>query len=424
MIRLLPTVLPSGLGRRWRPNLASRTELDEWSFRLNEPMSPGQERMLHQWASTGSLHQRMAALMLERGVATSGALSRHAAERARDGSLLMPWNAVWFAGLNALDPATTAVVQHLRKTGKGHLAWDADHHYLDDARQEAGSFLRRSIGEFGPGSIPPVNELRTRPRKFELVTVPNKIAQARYAAHWLAELDPAARADTAVVLADEDLLMPLLEALPADIGPLNVTMGMPFKALPVQGLVDAFLDLHAASPDGSDLHTASVERSLLHPFLHQGLPTTRTIAALRRMQRARLHADALIGVAATEGMVVHETMRDALGPVDRTLAQLPARMNALLAWAKATRGGDPFVEEQLFRAARIQHQFEQALARQGVVGMDLTSYALLRKRAVSSERMDFLGEPLMGLQVMGFLETRAIDHARVLLLGEIGRAHV
>lgn len=398
-------------------DLRAYTEIDEWSFRLNKPLSPGQERMLHQWAATGELHQRMASLMVERGIGTSGALSRHAAELAQAGSLLVPWNTVWFAGLNALDPATTAVAEHLVNVGKAQLAWDADHHYLTDAGQEAGRFLRRSIKDLGPGSLPPIGELRTRSRKLVVVTVPNKVAQARYAAQWLAELDPAQRADTAVVLADEDLLMPLLEAMPAGIGPLNVTMGLPFAALPAQGLVEALLDLHIASPGGGDLHVPSLEPLLLHPFLHQGQPSTRTIAALRRMQRTRLRADELIAIATQEGMEAHDAMRKAIAPHDGTLAHLPARINALLAWAKAARAGDPFAEEQLFRMARAQRQFEQALARQNIVVSDLASYALLRKRVLSGERMDFLGEPLMGLQVMGFLETRAIDHTRILLLG-------
>lgn len=398
-------------------DLRAYTEIDEWSFRLNETMSPGQERMLHQWSSTGALHQRMTALMTERRVGTSGALARRAAEQAQAGSLAIPWNTVWFAGLNALDPATTAVVQHLRTNHRAHLAWDADRHYLDDARQEAGHFLRRSIAALGPGTLPEIDQLRARKRKLTLVTAPNRVAQAHYAAQWLAELSPGDRADTAVVLADEELLMPLLEAFPADLGPLNVTMGLPLAALPVHGLVEAFLDLHVQASAPGELHLPLAERLLLHPFLHQGSATTRTVMALRVKQRSWMRATDMLVVAEQEGMRSLATMRQAFARMDEAMVDVPGRVAALLAWALSTKPDDRFMQEQLFRMSRLQQEFDKALARHQAERMDLATYALLRKRLMREERMTLLGEPLNGLQVMGFLETRAIDHSRVLLLG-------
>lgn len=403
------------LDRLYR-DLRSFSEIDEWSFRLSDTLSPGQERMLNQWASTGALHQRMAALMIERGVGTSGALARRAAELAKADTLDIPWKAVWFAGLNALDPATTAVAHFLQRNGKAQLAWDADAYYLTDERQEAGRFLRRSIAQLGPGLLTPIDQLRSRSRNLTTITVPNKVAQARYAAQWLAQLTPAERADTAVVLADEDLLMPLLEAFPADLGPLNVTMGIPLTALPIHGLAEAFLDVHASRSGAGDLLVASIERLLLHPFLHQGMATSRTLAALSATQRPRLREADLLEIASREGMSTNRAMRDALlqiaGPVD-----IASRMTALLAWAQETKAADLFAQEQLFRMARLQLEFDRALARQGIDAVDTASYALLRKSMLRDERLTFLGEPLNGLQVMGFLETRAIDHGRILLLG-------
>ncbi len=403
------------LGQLYR-DLRSFSEIDEWSFRLNDTLSPGQERMLNQWASTGALHQHMAALMTGRGVGTSGALARRAAELAKANTLEIPWKAVWFAGLNALDPATTAVARYLQQQGKAQFAWDADEHYLSDERQEAGRFLRRSIAQLGPGILAPIDQLRARSRNLTTVEVPNKVAQARYAAQWLAQLAPAERADTAIVLADEDLLMPLLEAFPTDLGPLNVTMGIPLTALPIHGLAEAFLKMHSSHSGGGDLLAASVERLLLHPFLHQGIATNRTLTALTGTQRPRVREADLLGIASREGMSTNQAMRDALTPM-ANMADIASRMTALFAWAQETKANDRFAQEQLFRMARLQMEFDRTLVRQGVEGLDTASYALLRKSLLRDERLTFLGEPLNGLQVMGFLETRAIDHGRVLLIG-------
>jgi len=391
-------------------------EIEEWSFRL-ERTSPGQERLNQQWRTTGDLHRAMARLMAERGFGTSGALARRAAEMAAHDGLDVPWDSVWFAGLNALEPAALAVAAHLQAKGRACVAWDADRSYLDDDRQEAGRFLRRSIARLGPGVLEPGSTVLELPRAFRSVSVPNTIAQANWAAEHLAGLSAGEREATAVVLADQDLLLPLLEALPAGIGPLNVTMGMPLNALPVHGLSEAFLDLHANYRPGSGYPLGIVERLLWHPFLHQGRATAAVVAALREKRGSRVEPDAILLAAVESGMATPGTMKDAIEPLDGDPGGITFRFQALLAWAMTTSGGDALAREQLFRTAMLQRRMDEGLARGGVGVPDLRTYAELRGRLMREERVAFFGEPLSGLQVMGFLETRAIDHERVLLLG-------
>ena len=397
-------------------DLRSYQEIDTWSFRL-DPLSPGQERLLHNWTATGDLHRIMRQRMLDSGVATSGAIARRAADLARQNKLELPWDTVWFAGLNALEPAHTAVVQHLQASGRAMLAWDADQYYVNDPVQEAGRYLRRSIEQLGTGQLPVVDELLTRPRAVHAVGVPNTLAQARLAAQFLAGLPAEERANTAVVLADEHLLMPLLEGLPADIGPLNITMGAPLEALPVHGLLEAFLDLHTTASRQGVFHLAGLERLLLHPLVHQGPLTARTIAALRSTQRMQLQLGQFLEVARQAGFPVTAAMEQALAPVQDVVQDVHQRMAALLGWARALRSKDSFAQEQLFRMARLQQRLHHGLLAAGLPVIDLKTYRELRERLLREERIAFRGEPLRGLQVMGFLETRAIDHARVLVLG-------
>ncbi len=397
-------------------DLRAYHEIDAWSFRLG-PISPGQERMLHAWHAAGELHRIMARRMMEAAVGTSGAIARRAAELASKDTLSHPWKAIWFAGLNALEPAHTAVVGHLQGKGIVHLAWDTDQYYLDDARQEAGSFLRRSIEALGAGEIAPGNGIMDRQRELVAVAVPNPIAQLTYAADRLAELTPDERASTVVVLADEQLLMPLLDALPEDIGPLNVTMGLPLEALPVHGLVNAFLALHTSAKAGDTFHHTAVERLLMHPFLHEGDATRNALEALRATQLTFISASRILQHARQAAMLVPDAMRTALAPISEIATELQASCNALLAWAKAVRVDDRYVQEQLFRMARLQVKLHSGLRAAGLPVKDLTTYSLIRDRLLREEQLSFLGEPLQGLQIMGILETRALDHERVILLG-------
>jgi ATP-dependent helicase/nuclease subunit B len=397
-------------------DLRSFHEIDDWSFRLGE-LSAGQQRLAQQWRTTGALHRRLHERMLASGTGTSGWIARRAAEDGPPKSGL-PWKCVWFAGLNALDPATTKVARQLLDNGQAVMAWDADRHYLEDDDQEAGIFLRRSINDLGPGILPPLNEILQRPRSLHTVAVSTGVAQARWAAQHVASLTPAERAGTAIVLADENLLMPLLEALPQDAGPYNVTMGMPVTSLPIHGLVEAFLALHTAGPSGqAGYHHTAVERLLLHPFLHRGEATAAAIKALRESQRPRLDDETLCTLAEAAGMPVPPAMRQALLPVNGSIGALHDRIVHLLAWANEVCAGDRFALEQSFRMARIQQQLHQGLDHEAARGLDIRGYIALRTRLLREESIGFFGEPLHGTQIMGFLETRALDHAHVVVLG-------
>lgn len=391
-------------------------ELDEWSFRLGQDLSTAQERLNHQWRGTKDLHHAFSALMHERRMGTSGFVARACAEQALANTLSAPWTSIWFAGLNALDPASTTVVKRLQAEGRARVAWDADTYYLDDARQEAGRYLRRSRAALGPGELPAPSAIRDRPRAIRVVAAPQPFAQATYVAQRLAELTPEERARTAVVLGDEHLLLPLLEQLAPDVGPINVTMGLPLKALPVSGLVEAYIAvLESAAADGRyALH--AVEAVLSHPFVNEGTTTARTIAALRAEQRAQVSAERIVAVLAEQGSPHAALLAPCLKPWNADLRTLSDRFIALITWARACAASDRTVQEQLFQVARLQQRMDRTLERLQVHHLDLRTYASIRERLLREERIAFLGEPLQGLQLMGVLETRALDHERVIML--------
>lgn len=401
------------LGTLYR-DLREYHELEEWSFRLGE-LSPGQERLNQRWRSTGELHQAFSKLMNERGVASSGHIARHAATLAQ-GTIELPWSAVWFAGLNALDPASTAVIKALQEKGLARVAWDADPHYLTDPLQEAGRYLRRSMVDLGPGELEPQPAIKELTRAVRAVAAPNPVAQTTYVAQRLHSLSPEERSRTAVILADEGLLLPFLEQLPSDIGPLNVTMGMPLKALPVNGLTEAFIQAHANMGQEESFLLNDLEKLLGHPFLHEGKGTSALIAGLRALRTVRISTTELMKVARASEITGQKHLEAALAPVDKELRALPVRFIALFTWARSLAADDRSVQEQLFQMARLQQRLDRALDRSGSLNIDLRTYRAIREKLLREERIAFLGEPLRGLQVMGLLETRALDHERVFLV--------
>lgn len=388
-------------------------ELEEWSFRLGE-LSPAQHRSNSQWHATGLLHRAFQERMRRERRATSGFVARACAERMAK-AVPLPWEHIWFAGLNALDPATTRTIQQLQAQGRAEVAWDADRFYLDDHQQEAGRYMRRSMATLGAGSIPPQDNLLGRERNLQVAEAPHALAQVAYVAQYLAGLPATELERTAVVLGQEDLLLPLLERMPSGIGPLNVTMGIPLSTLPAYALMEAYLDLIADSTPGG-LKVSMLIALLGHPFLRSSGRTDEVIAELRTLSSPRIEMDTVVAQLSGAGNPTRSTW-------ERTLdaAGDPTKLRdgclALFELAMACATDDPIVREQIASMADVQERLDRLMERNGHTCTSFEDYRAIRERLVREERLVLMGEPLRGLQVMGLLETRCVDHEHVVVVG-------
>lgn len=383
-------------------------EIEEWSLRDLGTPSASQQRILHHWQSTGQLHRLFSERVAANRVGPYGAIARAAAGIAKDPAWQPPWDMVWAAGLNAIDPASLEVLQALNRRGLLRTAWDADRFYLDNHDHEAGVFLRRGMASLGPGEITAGNAIREKEREIESIELTDSAAMVRYAAQWAAALPSEQRDQSAIILADEQLLLPLLEVLPSDLGPLNVSLGIAVNELPVHSLVRRYLRLDSSGP----LRTSDLVSLITHPMLHQGPVTEALVRALQEK-----------GWPSWEREAAQRILRESALPPSALLAILSshtephARIQALLAWAGEASRSDALSREQLFLVAEQERALHSALLRHGVAAATLREHHELRDRLLAEARLTLFGEPLRGLQVLGVLEARAIDFEQVLVLG-------
>lgn len=397
-------------------DLRNWEELD-WSFN-DVPLSQGQERMLRYWSMKGDLHRGLNERLLALGRGTSGAVERAAVEVADRTRERTQWTKVWAAGLNALTPAQQAVLRTLKQHDLLEVAWDADRYYVEDPLQEAGEALRSNIGAFGPGRIPPNDHLRKGERTVEVIDLPNAIAQVHWAAMELNGLNEADRSRTAVVLADEQLLMPLLNTLPQGIGPVNVTMGIPLNALPVGGLLQAVVALHSGHRSHMGYRLADVVRLLGHPLL---LPDTqqpfgrKALLSLSKERRTHVSGTHVLQKLTEAGAAPSEHASVLFGSPASDGPSLGRILLHVLSWAREGTLEDELAQEQLFLASRAQNRIDTLLQHHGLA-TDIATYREIHQRIIREERIGLFGEPLAGVQIMGMLETRALDIDRILLL--------
>src|SRR5690606_37150862 len=180
--------------------------------------------------------------------------------------------------------------------------------------------------------------------------------------------------------ADEGLLQPLLEALPAGIGPLNVTMGLPVARSAVGAFLEALRRLHAGRKGGAGFFHVDVDRLLAHPFLRQGPwagAAKQAARDIKVLQRAWLPAALVRGLLEKSGLPADAAaVFTEVDDVRRQMPELPARA---LAWAKDSVKGDAFATEQVFQASVVLHRVHGLLDKYGHE-LDLNAYADLFHR--------------------------------------------
>ena len=400
---------------RFYGDLRALEGIEHWSLG-EERFSSGQQRLVNYWQQQGALHRAFVDRVSGSSAGTAGMLARAAAGQVRNGAVL-PWTTVWFAGLNAFTAAQQSIVDALVRKRTARLCWDADRAYLDHPVHEAGHFLRKAIARSGEGLIPIGNDLRTNDRCVHVSELPTSTAQALHAASLLAALTMEERARTAVVLADEALLQPLLDALPADIGPVNVTMGLRLHDLPVNALIGTFLELHRSYDPITGYPVREVERLFRHPFLGAavGVGGNKAMLGIAGSVPGTSISYQALKSASPQDNDPCALLLSALEPINGDASCIALRLNALLSAAAMSTGHRPLEREQLHRMARMHHELQAQLVRTGTA-YDLHAYERLHARLVRQQRIAFFGEPLQGLQVMGMLETRAIDHERIIVL--------
>ena len=399
---------------RFYADLSALQGIEEWSLRLGAS-SPGQRRLLRYWELAGRIHRAFEEQQQRMEAGHAGHVAREAVARVRGGALPPPWRKVWFAGLNALTPAEQAVVKGLQALGLAELAWDTDRYFLDDPRQESGHFLRRHLHDLGAGQVPPVNELLERDRRVHVRALPDPLSMAIEAGRLLGQLAPEERERTTVVLADNGLLLPFLQHLPVSVGPLNVTMSVPLQALPVHGLVGALHQVLLSLVEMRGPRLNELERLFLHPFLRGVEGHEAVIAGLRTARSHRPSREQLQEALSQLADHDRQVWMDCLAPVGGNGASLADRTLAVIELARQGTEEDTLENEQLYQLALSVGRARSALAR---LGEELGPVRWLRAfdRLFRDQGIGLYGEPLRGVQVMGMLETRLLEHDRLIVV--------
>ena len=265
----------------------------------------------------------------------------------------------------------------------------------EDSRFEAGIFIRQNLKDF-PNALPEelYDNLSRRPPQIDFIATTSENAQARYIPQWLDTYLTHPEQDTAIVLCNESLLQPVLHSLPDDSSPhpvnrANVTMGFPMTDTPVYGLVNALLTLQTDGYD-RERHTFRTEQANIvrnHPY-------------------AAFIPEEEIFCAHTESHALLAYLRAMLEHLTRFFADQEPHSNDVYRQLN---------HEALFRAYQIVCRFIR-LTEEHRLDVQPNTLKRLLRNVLGATTIPFHGEPAVGLQVMGLLETRNLNFRHILML--------
>lgn len=390
-----------------------------WAELLGDgDLSEEKRRFLNVWRTLAPVYRRFRERLRALGVGYPGLIQRTAIERlaSGEGSFARPRRYV-VAGFNALSVCEQRLFRHLATHEQADFYWDYDTYYVEDRAQEAGLFMRDNLRAFPPAAAIGHDAFRGD-KRLTVVAASSDAVQCKYVARIVEELTRAAGGrppgrETAVVLTDENLLTPLLHALPADAGGVNVTMGYPLRQSLACTFVERLLDLQQhrrRTREGRCVfYHADVAGLLAHPYVASDDPE-----GVRRL--AEEIAEERLMTVDAERLARNGLLRRIFAPAEgwRGLSDyLTEAVSAAAAAASAEEGlaREEFLTPVLEHAARLRNSLD---------GCDVEIapevYASLLRRTLRTLRIPFEGEPLEGLQVMGILETRNLDFEHVIVL--------
>ena len=382
-------------------------------FGKGEAESGSRQDFAQLWNILHPLYIRFRDDLRKEGLGYPGMIYRSVADDIRPDSRLLPaYDEVVFIGLNALNNCEIALLTELLKEGKADFFWDFEGPLLQDPANKAGRFIRENIARF-PSREPLKGIAPEGLPAIEVIRIPSAVGQTRKAMQIIEELQASGQMEipeeTAVVLPDESLLFPMLGALPASVEKVNVTMGYPLTAGQVETLL-AFAERLQANrrTKGGTVHFyhRDVLDFLEHPYVSAAdtdgvVPAVRT--EIRKQNRIFVAADWLA----------------AQSPLFATLFKPIEQTGKLAGWLQdliqALQAYQPPLEREfLYRYSEIIDGLSQVALDYDTLEQRTWFRLLARLSALVS--VPFEGEPLSGLQMMGPLETRAIDFRNIIML--------
>lgn len=383
------------------------------------------EKFISLWDKLGDIYRRYRENLFRLGIAYEGMMYRDVMEHLDTDNLR--YDRYVFVGFNVLNRVEHKLFTTLQDAGKAMFYWDYDVFYTGLPHEkrppyihEAGEFILRNLKSF-PNQLSgeAFDDLR-KPKKVRFISAPTENAQARFLPEWVRTVmkngeTESAEKENAVVLCNEAILLPVLHSIPPEVENVNITMGFPLAQTPVYSYLNALVELQTTGyrTDTGRFTYQTVLSVLKHPY-------TRRLSTAAEELEKQLTKDNRFFPLPSE-LKKDDFLEQVFTP-QNDIAALCRYLTALLRevaviYRREDDTKDIFNQlyrESLFKSYTIVNRLLNLIETEELT-LRIETLKRLLNRLLTSTRIPFHGEPAIGMQVMGVLETRNLNFRNLIM---------
>lgn len=412
--------------------LSDVKRIEKWYLDLDSS-SQDFDNYLEFYSSLNLIYDTLIKNILERDMAYTGLAQRLIAQNPKT---VVSWlkeikkKKIIFIGLDALTFAQQKVVDYLLKNNLAEIHWDLDKYFIENKIQESGKFYRTYQKKWPSIFSSLTNDFMTLKKNINIISATKNINQVKVLANLLVknvnkyeELK-----NVAVILPDENMLLPVLESIPKEISSINVTMGFQLKKHPIISLFSDILNLlinsRSINLEGSVVRNflcSDIIKLINNPYYQKvsSLNEKKVEQILKKINQESYNyipIEVIKNIFSKEGDEILIEIISLTSDSKNNIAQLFKKLlNRLLNLESFKTDLEIFLEECLYS---LQEHLELLISflSQIEFKIDVKLFAKFFNQTINSIKVSFTGEPLKGLQIMGLLESRTIDFDYVFIL--------
>lgn len=382
------------------------------------------ERFQKLWSHFYDIYVKYNETLEKNGLAYEGALYRKV---ATDESIEFKYDNYIFVGFNMIQKVEVALFDRLKKAGKAEFYWDFDHYYMpkkNSHNNEAGHYIA-SFLEMFPNSLDINNSSIynnfNRKKQITLISSTTETIQARYASNWLKEDKRTDKGENvAVVMCNENVLPTVIHSLPEEISNVNITTGYPLIQTPIASFVKLLMTLRIEGYNNRK-HAYSlrfINNVLNHPYTHF-LSDNYTALVDEINVSSKIYYPTFQQLAKDDALEIlfsnPYSCLDQNVSFELSMTEWIIKVIAILAERTKDNVDDPLYKESLFKTYTLLNRVKKHIAC-GDLNVSAPILCSIINQMIQTTAIPFHGEPAIGLQVMGVLETRNLDFTDLLIL--------
>jgi len=383
------------------------------------------ENYIDFWKLLPHYYQSLYEHLLKKGIGYQGLIYREAVNNLNHFSDSIQNKEFVFAGFNALNAAEETIIQHLIASNQAKIYWDVDKTFLNDPDHDAGLFVRRfkeSWKHYKSNPFEWIVDDFSQTKIIQVIGTPKTIGQAKITGSIIENIinsNPNATLDkVAVVLGEENLLVPLLYALPETVSALNITMGYSGKNNPAQILIAKLFKMHTNGLSRSNssyvFYYKDVLDILTHPLVEPYSNTNALVTTINQNNYTFISHHKLIELNTVPSPLFQLLFQKWENGSVAVLESLSSLLQTIKNNLSNDNEEEKITKAFVFSIFKIINKLINYYSQHQHIDNLETLHAIY-KQVIDLAEVSFEGEPLKGLQIMGVLESRVLDFDTVII---------